>query len=157
MSRKKVILVTLFFVTAAALYCYIYRDAFRRPVIEIQHTKERMVRRRPANEVNPSPHPVFLLGQEYRLTSVKVIVLDELKAKGFAHPLWELATKSNSAPIKFFSYGGRISGMSPAVSGAKPEPLTNNVTYRILIEAGRVKGQHDFTLTDEDYPDNVPQ
>ncbi len=37
------------------------------------------------------------------------------------------------------------------------EPLTNNVTYRILIEAGRIKGQHDFTLTDEDYPDNVPQ
>ena len=157
MSRKKVIFTTIFFVVAAGLYCYIYRDAFRRPVIEISYTRERMLRRRPANEVDPTPHPTFVLGQDYRLTSVKVIALDELKAKGFAHPLWELTSKSNSTPIKIFNYGGHISGMNPPFSGAQPAPLSNNVPYRILVEAGRVKGQRDFTLTDEDYPDNVPQ
>ncbi len=35
-------------------------------------------------------------------------MLDELKAKGFAHPLWELTSKSNSAPIKIFNYGNGI-------------------------------------------------
>jgi len=153
MSRTKIILVTLFFLLAAGLYAYIYRDAFRRPAIAISHTRERLARR-PANAAKPTPRPTFILGQDYRLTSVKVIVLDELKAKGFAHPLWELASQSNSAPVKHFSYGHVIPGMQPAVPGDQPAPLTNNVAYRILVEAGRLKGQHDFTLTDEDYPDN---
>jgi hypothetical protein len=154
MSRTKVILVSAFFVIAAGLYVYLHRDAFRRPVIEISHTRERLAGRRPGGAPNPAPHPTFVLAQYCRLTSVKVIVLDELKAKGFAHPLWELDTKSNSAPVKLFSYGGRIPGMQPAIPGARPEPLTNNVTYRLLVEAGSLKGQHDFTLTDADYPDN---
>jgi hypothetical protein len=37
--------------------------------------------------------------------------------------------------------------MTPYVSGAEPAPLEPGVAYRILAEAGRLRGQHDFTIT----------
>jgi hypothetical protein len=34
--------------------------------------------------------------------------------------------------------------MRPTVKGATPDPLEPGVTYRLLIEAGSRKAEHDF-------------
>ena len=38
-----------------------------------------------------------------------------------------------------------IRGMRPAVQGATADPLQPGVKYRLLVEAGGVKLEHDFT------------
>jgi hypothetical protein len=38
-----------------------------------------------------------------------------------------------------------IRGMKPLVAKIRPEPLATNVTYRLFLTAGTVKGQHDFS------------
>jgi hypothetical protein len=35
--------------------------------------------------------------------------------------------------------------MRPAVKGATPDPLAPGVNYRLIIEAGNLKAEHDFT------------
>ena len=158
MDRKRTILATGFILVAAALYLYEYRDVFIRPPIQISHTfrlRAMMARRRPNGASRSIPLiPTFSLGADYKLTSVKVIRVDELKAKGFAHPLWELVADSSSAPTSAFIYGFAIEGMHPRVQGVDPEPLVTNVTYRLLVTAGRSKGQHDFTITAREAPED---
>lgn len=156
MSRTKGILTVIFFLVIAALYLYVYRDAFVRHPIQIAHTfrmSQAMARRLPKNLAHNFPLvPTFALGKPYRLTSIKVIQVDELKAKGFAHPLWELLSDSNSPPTIAFFYGRPIQGMHPKVAGTEPDLLVTNVTYRILVTAGRLNGEHDFTITAADLP-----
>lgn len=156
MDRKKTFLTTGFFLAMAVLYLYVYRDAFARQPIQISHTfrlRAMTARRRTDGADRNFPLiPTFTLGQDYRLTSVKVIRLDELKAKGFAHPLWELVAEPSSSPTRIFLYGFAIDGMHPRVAQAEPEPLVTNVTYRLLVTAGHYKGQHDFTITNQDLP-----
>lgn len=154
MARKNVILTTIVALAIAALLVYEYRDAFIRRPIQISHTfrlRMIMARRLPANFTGNLPLvPTFRLGNEYRLTSVKVIRLDELKTKGFAHPLWEMVADSKSYPIQDFPYGRKIPGMHPKVEDMQAEPLETNVAYRIEVAAGRLKGQHDFTISSQD-------
>ena len=51
---------------------------------------------------------------------------------------------SNSVPTKDFAYGAPIKGMHPAVKEATADPLEAGVPYRLVIEAGAVKVEHDF-------------
>jgi hypothetical protein len=102
---------------------------------------------------NPAPsgnQPQFEIAfgfdQKYELTSLKVIALDEWTTNKQAHPLWHLVSESNSVPTKAFFYGQRIQGMHAAVAGARREPLSVNVTYRMLIEAGSRAGECTFKL-----------
>jgi hypothetical protein len=156
MSRTKGILTVTLILAVVALYLYVYRDAYIRHPIQISHTfrmSRAMARRLPKSLAHNFPLiPTFDLSQPYRLTSVKVVPLDELKSKGFAHPLWELVSASNSPPTTAFFYGRPIQGMHPKIAGTEPDPLVTNVTYRILVTAGRLKGQHDFTITAADLP-----
>jgi len=154
MTRKKVILTTAFFIVAAILYVIVYGDRFRRASIQISHTHERTIRRAAAN-ARVTPHPEFVLDQPYRLTAVKVVVLDPSGVKAVGSPVWHLVTQSNSNPVTVFRYGANINGMRPAETNTRALPLTNNLHYRLLVEAGKTKGSHDFTLTDEDYPENA--
>ncbi len=154
MSRKNAILATAFFIVAAVLYLIVYGDKFRRPTIQISHTHERSIRR-PAANAKVTPHPEFRLDQLYRLTSVKVMELDASGKEPVGSPVWDLTTSSNSNPVSKFRYGANLGGMHPTVTNARALPLTNNLHYRLLVEAGKIKGSHDFTLTDEDYPDNA--
>jgi len=39
--------------------------------------------------------------------------------------------------------------MKPAIASALPEPLVAGTTYRIFVEAGSIKAQHDFTPADD--------
>jgi hypothetical protein len=88
----------------------------------------------------------FGLDQQYELTSVKVVPLDEWMTNKETQPLWHLISESNSAPTRAFLYGMRIRGMQPAVKGARAEPLQTNVTYHLIIQAGSREGECDFKL-----------
>ena len=78
------------------------------------------------------------------MTCVKVIPLSEIQTNKYPHPIWHLVSDSNSVPTKDFSYGASIAGMHPAVREALPDPLEPGVNYRLIVEAGLFKGQHDF-------------
>ncbi|HXT11130.1 MAG TPA: hypothetical protein VN873_06165 [Candidatus Angelobacter sp.] len=96
----------------------------------------------------------FSLGDLYQLTDLRVVSLSELESNKYALPIWELKSESNSAPVKMFSYGGRIRGMRPVVDNARPAPLVPGQSYRLFIEAGSLKAQHDFTCESNSVPSN---
>jgi len=91
----------------------------------------------------------FSLGNPFQLTAVKVVSVSAFESNKYALPVWELKSDSNSVPVKLFSYGERIRGMKPAIATAVPEPLVPGTTYRIFVEAGSLKAQHDFTPVDD--------
>jgi len=155
MTKKNVIVLTVTFLAVIGFYLYLFRDSFHKPVIQISHT----IRPNPAYIRHPPPGVDseelpqsinFGLNGEYKLTSVKVVVLAELETNKFAHPAWELVSDSNSAPTRAFTYGRKIRGMHSAVKGAAADPLTPNVTYRLLVESRSLKGHQDFHVTEED-------
>ncbi len=87
----------------------------------------------------------FTFTEPHELTSVKVFSVSALESNKYALPVWELKSDSNSVPIKYFIYGQRIRGMKPAVANLRPEPLEPGSKYRLFVEAGSTKAQHDFT------------
>jgi len=87
----------------------------------------------------------FNLGHPYNLTSVRVVSVSALESNKYALPVWELKSDSNSAPTEVFFYGQWIRGMKPAVKGTRPERLEPGTKYRLFVEAGSLKAQHDFT------------
>ncbi len=87
---------------------------------------------------------LFGFDRELRLTSLKVIPVSGIETNKYPHPVWQLTTESNSVPIKEFGYDAAIAGMHPAVKDAQAEPLQPGVKYRMFIEAGSQKAQHDF-------------
>jgi len=153
MSKKNTILLAVAFLAIAGLYLYVYSDSFKRENIQISHT----IRPNPralthgANGAEDEAINVitFRLGHDYKLTCVKVVSVPELQTNQYAHPVWELVSDSNSIPLQAFSYGMHIRGMHPPVKGAQPSALDLNTPYRLIVQAGSIKGQHDFTVTEE--------
>jgi len=92
-------------------------------------------------------HVNFIFGDAYRLTSLKVVPVSALASNKYALPVWELKSDSNSVPTKIVSYGQRVRGMKPVVNNARPEPLVPGEAYRLFVEAGPRKAEHDFTPT----------
>ncbi len=91
--------------------------------------------------------PFFgLENRQYELTSVKVYRSDELSTNKYARPLWHIVASTNAQPVSDFMYGQKLKGMKPAVPGLDPEPLEKNVTYRIIVEAGKLKGEKEFAI-----------
>jgi hypothetical protein len=86
----------------------------------------------------------FGLDREYQLTEVKVVPLAAWQTNQSVVPVWHLTGNRKSTPIKIFLYGQNLRGMQPVVSGAKPGPLEDSVTYRLFVSAGSVRGEHDF-------------
>jgi len=154
MTRKQWTLIALA-VGLGGFSLYLNRDWFAKDNIQITH-RSRPVRvefmrgRRPAEiaAVNPI---IFGFNHKLKLTSVKVIPVQEIETNKYPHPIWQLVSDSNSIPTKTFGYGQGIRGMRPAIKGATPDPLEPDVKYRLFIEAGKVKAQHDFV------PDPRPQ
>ena len=93
---------------------------------------------------SPSQPVIFMFNQKLKLTSVKVVELTAYESNKYVLPLWRLTTSSNSVPTKEFVYGAGIPGMHPDVKGASAEPLQPGLTYRLFIEAGDIKAEHDF-------------
>lgn len=143
---------TLFALAAVlgSVSLYLNQDWFATDNIQIYH-RSRPVRavwhrRKPANNsaVNPV---VFGFNRPLKLTFLKVVVARDLETNPYPHALWHLVSDSNSVPIKDFAYGSRIRGMRPSIKGARPDPLEPGVKYRLLIEAGSRKAEHDFEPT----------
>jgi hypothetical protein len=130
-----------------ALSIYFNRDWFAKDHIQI-FDRSRPARgpwavrgRKASPDINPI---VFGFDRELRLTSVKVIPVSDIETNKYPQPIWQLTTESNSVPIKEFGYDARIRGMHPPVKGTEADPLQPGVKYRLLIEAGSQKAEHDF-------------
>ncbi len=143
MTKKQIFLVAV--VALAGGFClYLNRDWFRRAPIQITHRFHAFGGRFDnAGGVAPL---MFEFSRKLKLTSIKVISVDELRTNKFPHALWHMVTDSNSVPTKGFLYGMNVPGMRPALKGVVAEPLDPAQTYRLLLEAGSAKGQYDFNL-----------
>ena len=135
MTKKNSFLIVILLVMAS-VYVACFTQWFRPKTIHISHTV------RPGEAA--APLLAFGLGGDYELTEIKVVPLAALQANPLAQPVWHLVSESKSVPIKYFIYGQGIRGMKPEVPGVRPQPLQPNVTYRLLLQAGSLKGQHDF-------------
>ena len=148
MTKKQI----TFLVVAVALIglvLYIRKDWFARDKIQIYHrlVQARSVTRRarPANA--PDLAPIFFgFDRTLKLTSIKVIPVSDIETNKYPHPIWEMISDSNAVPTKGFVYGMSVPGMKPAVKGATADPLEPGVKYRLIIEAGPLKAEHNFTV-----------
>jgi hypothetical protein len=118
-------------------------DWFRRSPIQISHRFHAFGGRFDSGGVAPL---MFEFNSKLKLTSVKVVPLCDILTNKFAHAIWHLVSDSNSVPTRGFLYGMDIPGMRPALKGASAEPLDVKEKYRLLIESGSLKAQHDFDL-----------
>ena len=148
MATKQSIL-ALVVVLLAGIYVYFFTDWFKPRTIHIFHvvrlqSKGRVAPRVAAGSQN-TDIVTFGFDARYQLTEIKVVSLSEWQTNRFAQPLWHLISDSNSVPVKTFPYGIALRGMKPAVARTWPQPLETNVTYRLFVSAGSVKGQHDFS------------
>jgi hypothetical protein len=151
MTRKDIFLVVLV-AALGGMYVGYFTDWFRPKVMRIEHSA------RPLREawtgdgkrVDPTGKQVnnvtFALHKDYRLTSVRVVPAAEAQTNKAAHTLWHLISKAGSPPVNGFAYGQPIPGMTSSVPGFVTEPLEPGVQYRLLVEAGPVKGTNDFSI-----------
>lgn len=145
MTKRSVALVG-FALVLAGLYIYYFTDFINPPVIQIISQSRPVA---PMRGSRSKVQPVsFKLDGKYRLTSLKVVRLDAYRTNKFAIPAWHLVSSSNSAPINGFIYGMPIQGMKAAKTNTRPDRLEPNTAYKVLVEAGRARGQDDFRTSD---------
>jgi hypothetical protein len=140
MTRKTVVLLGLAAVLMAG-YVWFFTNWFAAPRIQIYAAPRALRRMQPNAEVYPIS---FALDGKYELTSVRVVELGAYTTNKQAAPIWHLVVASNTVPCKGFIYGRPIPGLKPASPNTRPKPLRPEVTYRLLVEAGRAKGEIDF-------------
>jgi len=161
MTRKNSIIIVVLLAVLVAVYWNLYKDAFRKHDIQISYTVRtrngdtgsRIANGSSALAAMPMVTLNFGLDEKYKLTRVKVVPEAEYSTNKYAHPLWEMVSKSNSPPVMAFIYGDRIWGMHPAVQAAEPEPLQEGVAYHIFVEAGKFQGDRLFSIGGS--PDNT--
>ena len=131
--KKQTVILILAALVLGGIYVFKFTDWFGQKNIQILFT-------------NRGGKVFFGLGQEYELTSVKVYRSGEIATNKYAHALWHIVAQTNGATVADFIYGQDIPGMKPAVPGVAPEPLRPNTEYKIIVEAGKVKGERPFTV-----------
>lgn len=141
---KKNLLLLLLTLGLAMAYAIWFTDWFRPKVVKIAHTNRNLHRNRARGHA--LPNLIFHLNPQIRCTDLKVVPLAAYESNKSAVAAWHLVSDSNSVPLKTFTYGQLIRGLKPAIPGIRAQPLTNNVTYRLLVTAGKIKGEHDFEL-----------
>ncbi len=133
---------TLFLVFSAvilgAVYAYKFTDWFEQKKIQI---KFRGLTGDAANAGGPI---IFFLDKGYNLTSLKVVAVEESATNKYPHALWHVVSESNSVLITDFSYGAIPTGMKSKIAGLAAEPLQDAIQYRLLVEAGKAKGEKVF-------------
>lgn len=146
MTRKIWGLVALA-VLLGGLSLYLNKDWFAKDNIQISH-RSRPARgpwfrqsKRSDSTVNPI---VFLFDRRLRLKSVKVVPVSDIETNKYPQPIWHLVSDSNSVPVKDLTYGMHVPGMRPALKNTQAEPLEPGAKYRLYIEAGTLKAEHDF-------------
>jgi hypothetical protein len=144
MSKKEYCLIGLIVVLFGS-YVVFFTDWFRPKIIHIEHSARSL--RTGAAARSAVGNVTFSLRNEYELTSVKVVPLEEYLTNQFAHPLWELTSEKGSPPIDGFAYGLPLPGMTPKETYVEPYPLKPGVEYRLIVEAGSAAGEHDFKIS----------
>jgi hypothetical protein len=140
MSRNQWLLIALA-VALGGVSLWLNLDRFGKEKVQVHH------RSRPAlpGDGRSAVEPVFFaFDSPLKLTSLQVVLVREMETNRYPHPIWHLVSKSNSVPTTDFAYGIPIVGMRPAVEGATPDPLQPGVKYRLLVQAGALKLEHDF-------------
>lgn len=89
---------------------------------------------------------MFEFSRKLKITSINVVSVADALTNKFPHSLWHLVSDSNSVPTRGFRYGMRVPGMRPVYKGVVAEPLDPSQEYRLLLQAGSTKVQHDFDL-----------
>ena len=149
---KKTVLSILATVCFGGLLLYLNRDWFAGERIQI-HTRVvpstlmRLQRRQPpagAAETPAAAPVLFEWERKLKLTSVKVVPVSAIETNKYAHETWHLISDSNSIPTRGFIYGTFVPGMRAATKGLDPEPLVPGEKYRLLLQAGSFKAEHDF-------------
>jgi len=135
MTKKNIALISLALVLATVYVIY-FTDWFHTKSIIISHTT------RPLGRAGRMVL-LFSLGDDYELTEIKVVPLAEWQTNRFAQPLWHVLGDSSDT-FNHFVYGQRMDGMDPVIEGTHPMPLQPGVKYRIFVNAGKMKGYHDF-------------
>jgi len=149
LSRKEIFLVVLVLLLGG-LYVVFFSDWFKPRFIRIEHTVSSREGWAGSNRVaavsEGAGNITFALHKPYKLTAVRVVPLAEIQTNKYAHPVWHLVSKEGSVPADGFAYGFTVQGMSSAIAGVEPEPLKPGVEYRLLVEAGSLKGTNDFKV-----------
>lgn len=140
MFSKQSVLIALA-VLLAGCYVYFFTDWINRPRIQIIAQTRPIQPRGPSAKVFPVS---FLLDGQYRLSSVKVVLLSAYQTNRYVPPLWHLVAATNTPTLEGFLYGQRLPGMRPKLTNDRPHQLDPNTTYRLFVEAGRARGQIDF-------------
>ena len=141
-KQKQIFIVTALLL--ACVYVYYFTGWFKPKIIPVSYTERYQMARGQSGRL-----PMILFGfggERYRLSEIKVVPLAAWQTNQAIMPVWHLVAHSRSAPVEFFSYGGNLPGMEPAVPGTHAGPLETNVTYRLFLRAGLYKGQCDFQL-----------
>ena len=148
MTKKSWMLIG-FALALAVAYAVFFTNRFKPGTIKIYHLTRPTGYAMQTRRNGPPPPITFGLEGPHLLTEIKVVPLAGYLTNKNILPLWHLVSGSNSEPVKTFSYGDyshAIKGMSPALEGIAPEPLATNVIYHLLVNAGKIKGEHDFEL-----------
>jgi hypothetical protein len=135
MNKKSWTLIAIA-VVLGAVYIIFFSNWFKPKILTITHNGR-------FGRIN------FTLDSPHRLTALTVVSVSEYQSNKYALPVWALKSDSNSVPIKLFSYGDRIRGMKPAIENTQPQPLIAGTAYRVIVEAGSLKAEHDFTPADD--------
>jgi hypothetical protein len=124
-----------------AVYAYKFTDWFEQKEIQIKY---RSLPDRNAKKAMRADPITFYLDKEYKITSLKIISVDEAATNKYPHAYWHLVSESNSVSITDFVYGVIPAGLKPKIAGMTAEPLQRSSNYRLFIEAGKFKGEKDF-------------
>jgi hypothetical protein len=145
MSKKEIVLIFVVLLLGG-VYVYFFTNFLEKPTIQIlAQIRPGSSRNRSSRDARSSVDPVsFTLDGKYELTSIKVVADGEYQTNKYAHALWHLVSESNSVATKGIIYGMRIKGMESDIAKARPEPLQPNTPYRLLLEAGKYKGETVF-------------
>jgi hypothetical protein len=150
MTRKIWLLIAVA-ILLGAFSIYLNKDWFAKDNIQIYHrsrpARVLALRRKRVQDDSLVDPIVFGFDRQLKLTSLKVIPTSDIQTNKFPHPIWHLISESNSVPTKDFTYGASIKGMHSAVKGATPDLLEPGVAYRLYIETGTIKKEHDFVPT----------
>jgi hypothetical protein len=144
MSKKNWVLPACVILLAIG-YAVYFTDWFKPKTLQIFHTARNLHPQLQRGGAMPSL--IFGLNAPVSLTEIKVVPLAAFQANPDARPLWHLVSVSNSIPLQSFYYGQPVRGLEPSVPGTRPERLESNVRYRLLVTAGKYRGQHDFELS----------